>query len=302
MFLNKTLESLSSCVHFESRCQFWIELPISLPQFMIKLRNQCPSLKTLILANIHFQKNLTGSYGDHVTERRLLLKGEVHEANILRKTSDEDVQLSNALFPELKVLSLNGVVFNPLCFYSYFSGLFLPKITVLNLSHQVCLPDIKVCFFATFYNLEELYLGGWNLTHPNRLIFLKYLKKLRVLDLENCLLSNDTISVLIQNSRSLEELYLCFTNIKDILRTNAETEFFPCLQSLCVRSSCVTKETIREFLTSCPSLKFVNVSGGLCRITETSDLYQEFKEKCFFITCKTVGFCNHFLKRKGCCK
>lgn len=267
---------------------------------MVKLREQCPSLKTLILGNIQFLKKLTGkSYDD----RRLLLKGPIHEADILRKTSDKDVELRNAFFPELQVLSLNSVIFNPLCFYSYFSGLVLPKITVLDLSHQeVCLPEIKDCLFATFANLQELYLGGWNITHPNRLIFLKYLKKLRILDLGNCLLSNDTISVLIQNSTSLEELYLCFSNIRDIQRTNAETEFFPHLQSLCVRSSCVTQETIREFLTACPSLKFVNVSRCLCGITETSDLYQEFKEKCFIFTYNTVGFCNHFLKRKGCCK
>lgn len=301
MFLNKTFKGLSSCVHFESRCQFWIKLPISLPQFMVKLHDECPSLKTLILANIHFLKKLTAKSFDD-TERRLSLKSPITEADILRKRSDNDVQMLNALLPELKVLSLNCVIFNPLCFYTYFSGLVLPKITVLNLSHQVCLPEIKDCYFATFVNLEELYLVGWDITHPNRLIFLKYLKKLRVLDLGNCLISNDTISVLIQNSRSLEELYFCFSNIRDIQRTNAQIEFFPCLQSLCVRSSCVTEGTIREFLTSCPSLKFINVSGCLCGITETSALYQEFKEKCFILTCTTVGFCNHFLKRKGCCK
>lgn len=301
MFLNETLISLSSCVHFESRCQFQIKLPISLPQFMVKLSDQCPSLKTLILGNIHFLTNLTGNAYD---DRGLLLKGPIHEADILKKTSDTDVQLLNAFFPELQVLSLNCVIFNPPCFYFYFCGLVLPKITVLDLSNQevCCLPEIKGCLFATFANLQELYLGGWNLTRPNRLIFLKYLKKLRILDLGNCLLSNDTISVLIQNSTSLEELYLCFSNIRDIRRTNPETEFFPHLKSLCVRSSCVTEETIREFLIACPSLKFVNVSRCLCGITETSDLYQEFKEKCSIFTFNTVGFCNHFLKRKGCCK
>lgn len=305
-FLNETLRSLPSCVvHFEIRSQFWAKLPVSLPVFMIKLREQLPSLKTLILGNVHFRAYLASN-----PDTRHLLKVEFNEANIPRSTSekviesifDKDVQLLTAFFPEVQVLSLNRVIFDPLYFNSFFSGFVLPKITVLDLAHQQqCLLGTKEYLFATFTNLEELYLGGWAFANPNTLIFLKYLKKLRVLDLGHCLISNDTIPVLIQNSTSLEKLYLCFTNVREVRRTN-EKVFFPHLQSLCVRDTSITEETIREFLTACPSLKFVNVSGCACGITESSDLYQNFKDKCFIFTFNTVGFCNHFLKRKGCCK
>lgn len=303
--------SLSSCVsqlrlgcHFES-------LPISLPELMAKLHDQCPVLECLMIESIDLVKNLH-TVPEHPTRRSKILSNRLLcDAKVFLEdpfiqmieshfSNEEDMELLNAVLPKLRILSFRQVLFSEFHILSLFSKNILPEIVVLDLSYSkpLSMGKTKIGLFYTLVNLEELYLAGWKITDINLVYFFRSVKKLRVLDLEDSRVTGKTISVLKKHCGALEELYLGYCrDIREIPRNNEDKQLFPNLKALCMKGTCVTPRGVEGLAAACPSLKFVNVSNCknfnklVCR-----KLFKDFKGKVNFC-CDEINFpCNHFIR------
>lgn len=271
------------------------KLPMSLPEILAKVQERCPRLQSFVLEAVCLEKYLhfMNPFKSKCIERRncqrldtakRFLKEPLLGYLEVEYRTEEEIEGGSIILPELTILSFKSVYFNAMHLEPFISSATLPNIKVLDLSDSQPMNMTCMELFSDLVNLEELYIPKWTIGDPCLRKFLKYVKKLRVLDLEFTFIGDGTISSLKQNGKSLEALYLSYTYFNNLCNPNEET-CFPQLRTLCIRHTKVLQEDIEVMLSKCPRLTCIDVSR--CKDVSVqwyNNLSKEVKEKVAFET------------------
>lgn len=281
-----------------------VRLPLWLPDVTAALRRRCPDLESLIIENAFFQEQSCDvrirTQDEKKFHKTFLPKDaadkvdiELFCASCASKESTLDQFAPEYLPKKLRVMSLRNSQF----FTSHFASridVFIPQITVLDLSPYLCVTENIVPFFSRLTNLAELYLARCPVTSKGIEKLLQTLRNLKVLDLENTGLNSETFKALKNYGHSLEKLYFGSTFVEDSSLTFENEIAFDNLRVLCLRSTYVTPRGLEKLFNFYPHLDFVDVSQ--CEVEEiwTNQRYFHIHSKLIF----NNAFCDHFRKNK----
>ncbi|XP_035218301.1 F-box/LRR-repeat protein 12-like [Stegodyphus dumicola] len=273
--VQKLVPILPPCVIYLRICSLSTQqrIPFLAPHTAIEIRERCPHLKTLIIESAFIAKHINFT----------------------------DITVED-LPQKLSVLSLRKSFFHTDQFFCSVSHPTVPKIKVLDCSSCWCVSDNDIPFFSRLSDLQEIYLAGCPITDIGVVILLKAVENLKVLDLENTAIGEQTVISLGQNCHSLEKLYLGNTAIKDQHLCTIQSASLPKLQTICLRKTSVSCMGLNYLISSLRTLKYLNVST--CSISSECELIvQVTKKRQLRFDGSDIEdsaeYCDHFLLRNN---